>query len=84
MLEYLPNAVLCEQLENVVAHENSARQALDAHLPMNVLRHVRDDAFLAVTELCCGLFRFAFAALFARFFQTESHSFRLSLRPRGA
>ncbi len=80
----LLHAIFGQQFEDIVTHQDTSRQTPDANLPMNVLWHVRDYSFLAVTELCCGLFRFAFVSFFAGFFQTESHSFRLSLRATGA
>ncbi len=65
----LLDPVLCEELENVVAHEDAALEALHANLHVNVLGHVRDDAFLAVTELCRGLLRASLVSLSTRFFQ---------------
>jgi hypothetical protein len=80
----LLDPVLGEELEDVVADEHAARQALDADLPMNVLRDVSDDALLTVAEFCRRLLRASFFSFFAWFLEAESHFFRLSLRATGA
>ncbi len=80
----LLDAVFCEQLEDVVAHENAALKALDADLAVDVLRHVGDDALFALAELLRGRLRSLLASFAAWLLEAEAHAFHLSRRARGA
>lgn len=63
------DAVPREQLEDVVAHEHPPLKALHADLPVDALRHVRDDALLAFAELLRGCLRALFASFSAWFLE---------------
>jgi hypothetical protein len=78
------NPISRQQLENVVTHEHSALQAFHSQLPMNVFRHVGDDALLAVAELFRGRLRALLDSLLARLLEAQTHASYLSSRARGA
>lgn len=73
-----------EQLEDVVANEHAALEAFHADLAVDVFRHVRDDALLALAELGDGRLRALLASLAAWFFEAETHASCLSERAIGA
>jgi hypothetical protein len=80
----LRNPLPFEQFENVVPYEHPPLEAPHANLPVNVLRHVRDDALLARAELLRGGLRAFLASLLAWLLEAEAHAFRLSERAIGA
>jgi hypothetical protein len=57
--------VLRKEFEDVVPHEHAALKALHPDLPVNVLRHVRDDPLLALAEFLHRRLRALLASLSA-------------------
>src|SRR5258708_29904994 len=80
----LLDAIFGQQFDDVVANQYPTLKAAYTHLAMDVFRHVRDDALLALAELLRGRLRALLASLLARLLEAQTHSSCLSTCARGA